>query len=35
LFRYAARPRALAPAIRRTIAAALLHSLLLSCALFL
>jgi 1,4-dihydroxy-2-naphthoate octaprenyltransferase len=35
LFRYATRPRALAPAIRRTIAAALLHSLLLSCALFL
>jgi 1,4-dihydroxy-2-naphthoate octaprenyltransferase len=35
LFRYATQPRALAPAIRRTIAAALLHSLLLSCALFL
>lgn len=34
LFRYAAQPRALTAAIRRTIAAALLHSLLLSCALF-
>ncbi len=34
LFRYAAQPRALTTAIRRTIAAALLHSLLLSCALF-
>jgi 1,4-dihydroxy-2-naphthoate octaprenyltransferase len=34
LFRHATRPRALAPAIRRTIAAALLHSLLLSCVLF-
>jgi 1,4-dihydroxy-2-naphthoate octaprenyltransferase len=35
LFRHATRPRALVPAIRRTIAAALLHSLLLACALFL
>jgi 1,4-dihydroxy-2-naphthoate octaprenyltransferase len=35
LFRYATQPRALMPAIRRTIAAALLHSLLLVCALFL
>lgn len=34
LFRYAAQPRALTAAIRRTIAAALLHSLLLSVALF-
>jgi 1,4-dihydroxy-2-naphthoate polyprenyltransferase len=34
LFRYAARPRALTEAIRRTIVAALLHSLLLSVALF-
>ncbi|HEU5338996.1 MAG TPA: prenyltransferase [Sulfuricaulis sp.] len=34
LFRYAAQPRALTVAIRRTIAAALLHSLLLSVALF-
>jgi len=34
LFRYAAQPRALTPAIRRTIAAALLHGLLLAGALF-
>jgi len=35
LFRYAAQPRALTAAIRRTIAAALLHGLLLAGALFL
>ena len=34
LFRYAAQPRALTAAIRRTIAAALLHGLLLTIALF-
>jgi 1,4-dihydroxy-2-naphthoate polyprenyltransferase len=34
LFRYTAQPRALTEAIRRTIVAALLHSLLLSVALF-
>jgi 1,4-dihydroxy-2-naphthoate octaprenyltransferase len=35
LFRYAAQPRALTATIRRTIAAALLHGLLLAGALFL
>ena len=34
LFRYAAQPRALTAAIRHTIAAALLHGLLLAGALF-
>jgi 1,4-dihydroxy-2-naphthoate polyprenyltransferase len=34
LFRYATQPRALTKAIRRTIVAALLHSLLLSATLF-